>query len=199
MKAADDRPVGLKCPGCALTLAPVYAEANYGRVLLLDQCPGCGGVWFDRWELFFIKGSAIENLSRLDEKALLSLNPGHQGPDACPRCSSALAAFSDPVLPRDSTIKRCPLCNGLWLNRGGLKSYSVHRRSFDKGRPMSPDGAAGIEVLKKLQKELKAETLAALPRPEGEALDAPPIDAEEFAKDMGFLVLETLLRLVFKF
>jgi Zn-finger nucleic acid-binding protein len=199
VKAADDKGGGLMCPGCALTLAPVYAEANYGRVLLLDQCPGCGGVWFDRWELFFIKGDALENLSRLDESALLALNPTQKGTDACPRCSSALAAFTDPALPADSTIKRCPRCNGLWLNRGELRRYSIHRRSFDVGRAPSPDRAIGVEVLRRLQKELKAETLAAAPEPEGEALDAPPLDGGEFAKDMGFLILETLLRLVFKF
>ena len=40
------------CPHCAVTMREVTAHARTGYGLLLDQCPRCGGIWCDRWELF---------------------------------------------------------------------------------------------------------------------------------------------------
>lgn len=184
----------LKCPGCGAKLVEVYAEATYGRVLLLEQCEGCGGVWFDRWELHFVKDAALKSLHEVDLSAFKSLAniEGIHGKNLCPKCEEELLPFIDPMLPKDATIKRCDRCSGLWLNRGDLRKYASHRETY-RGAS-AKNGTAELATLKHLQKELKASELGkAAPVPE-----EPPIDTKELAKDVGFLALQTLLRMVFK-
>lgn len=190
----------LTCPECGEVLKEVYAEANYGRVLLLDQCQGCGGVWFDRWELYFVKGSSLMSLEAVDIKTLLSQTPHGKGKNSCPRCEKELIKFKDPGLPKDALIERCGGCGGLWLNRGELSKYARHKESIT-GMPL--DGKEQeINVLKNLQKELDAKTIAptaTLTELElANGADSGPIDTKEMAKDIGFLALQSLVRLVFK-
>ncbi|MDO8427307.1 MAG: zf-TFIIB domain-containing protein [Deltaproteobacteria bacterium] len=184
------------CPGCGGDLKEAYAEATYGRFLLLDQCPDCGGVWFDKWELYFVKAKAIKGLGEVDLKALASPVVEKAGSDKCPRCEVGLIPFTDPFLPKDASIKRCTQCHGLWLNRGELGKYARHKESFKKDNGLfKPD----METLRRLQKELDVSNISA-PSTLGLAgLDEPPIEPKELAKDVGFLVLQALLRLVFKF
>lgn len=231
----------LKCPDCGNVLNNAYAEANYGRVLLLDQCPFCGGTWFDKWELYFLKDGTIQQaeaatvspssdepeasdssalighspppgLNAMDVAAFLAEKAGRKGSGQCPVCSVELIDFKDPLLPEDASIMRCPRCSGLWLNRGGLKRYMEHRALVKGCSEREVKGAAGPErggeaiqsretelsTLKRLQKELDASSLTARETPRALYLDEPPIDSKAFARDVGFLVLQALLRLVFK-
>lgn len=199
---------GLVCPGCGDELHGSYAEANYGRVVLVDQCPSCGGVWFDRWELYFLKPGSLKELAGVDEKKFLAINPLLKGTGECPKCAEDLEPFNDPSLPADATIERCPSCSGLWLNRGGLERYADHRASMTgiadgEGRSPGPGASppeareARLDTLKKLQKELDTRNIAEPAR----ALDSvnEQLDGREFAKDAAFLILQTLLKLIFKF
>lgn len=197
---ATDNKRELRCPGCGGAFKEVWAEANYGRVLLLDQCAGCGGVWFDKWELYLAKPSALRSLDKVDIPALLS--PGlalRNGSGECPVCQVPLVPFTDPSLPKDATVKRCARCGGVWLNRGDLVKYAEYREA----RGAEPKTAPGAElpVLKRLQKELNTGNLASPSTLDlASSLDnEPPIDTREVAVDMGFLILQALLRLVFKF
>jgi Zn-finger nucleic acid-binding protein len=189
----------LVCPGCANTLEEAWAEANYGRVLLLDQCASCGGVWFDRWELYFAKAASIKSLNTVDMKAFLGSVPLRIGSNECPRCLILLVPFTDPSLPVDATIKRCPQCSGVWLNRRDLLKYASHKERFKPPTPAGP--APELKALKSLQKELNTSKIGIPTTLElASALDdAPPIETKEVVKDMGFLILQALLRLVFKF
>lgn len=195
--AAEER--RLSCPVCGGRLKEVYAEATYGRFLLLDQCQSCGGVWFDKWELYFVKAGTIRDLEKVNLDALASIASGKAGPDRCPKCNEALIPFIDPLLPKDASIKRCRKCSGLWLNRGELGKYATHRESFQRD---STTYRPGIETLRHLQKELDVSNISAPPTLDtlqAAGLDEPPIEPKELAKDVGFLVLQALLRLVFKF
>src|SRR6185295_9504392 len=128
----------LLCPGCGSLLKQVSAEANYGRFLLLDQCAGCGGIWFDTWELYYLKNEEANRLDPVDREKLLTLSSFKKGPDQCPRCEVDLEPFQDPVLPKDARIERCSKCNGLWLNRGDLHRYAEHKAGLigqQAGRP----------------------------------------------------------------
>lgn len=191
---------GLLCPECGGALTEVYAEANYGRVLLLDQCHGCGGVWFDRWELYFVTEAAVRSLEGIDIKALLSGIVEPKGNGLCPKCEKGLKPFTDPNLPEDALMERCPQCSGIWLNRGELPKYRAHKKAF-RANPAFEPRAAELATLKHLQKELKVTGIATPTTLElASRLDAePPIDTKEVAKDLGFLALQSLLRLVFKF
>ncbi len=190
--------IKLKCPVCAGALKEVYAKANYGRVLLVDQCAGCGGVWFDRWELYMLHGGSASDLDSVDAGSLLATNPEVHGSGNCPRCSLPLVDFRDPGLPPDASIKRCGACSGLWLNRGEVSRYANHRDAFRK-RDATYDNGVDIGTLRHLQKELDLSRITG-PAPEAAGLDGnePPLDTKEIVTDLGFLALQTLLRLLFK-
>ncbi len=109
------------CPHCRAPLRAVRARARSGYCLLLDQCPRCGGIWCDRWELYPLAADEAARLDPVDETSLAAATPLPTTPGRCPRCRTALRPFSDPVLPADAAIERCAVCDGLWLNRGSLR------------------------------------------------------------------------------
>lgn len=191
----------LICPGCSGALHDVYVEASYGRVLIVDQCMDCGSVWFDRWELYFTKESSIRSLEALDIKNFIAENPHQKGRGECPRCAQELIPFTDPLLPKDASIKRCPKCSGLWLNRGDLGRYASHRETF-KGAPSRARSEAELKTLRHLQRELDTTKIAALPTLTELELAAQAedgsVETREVVKDIGFLILQSLVRLVFK-
>lgn len=122
------------CPHCAVTMRQVTARARSGYGLLLDQCPHCGGVWCDRWELYPLAADEAHRLDPLDETRLHARPPTPRTPGRCPRCTAALRPFTDPALPADAVIERCPVCDGMWLNRGSL-ARSKPRRPTSDGAP----------------------------------------------------------------
>ena len=199
----------LPCPGCGNDLRQVYAEAHYGRYLLLDQCPGCGGIWFDHWELYYLKDGEANRLDPVDQEKLLALTAFQKGPHLCPRCQKDLEPFRDPNLPEDTKIERCPGCNGLWLNRGELQKYIDYKTTLRKRRgdrpqprpnqPLHPsldDQNKKLEALKNLGQVLSTRVT---PEIGGlSAMDETEMDRSELAKDLVFIILQTLLRLILK-
>ncbi len=183
------------CPNCGHELKGVYAEANYGRVLMLDQCTRCGGLWFDRWELYLLKKDEAGRLDRVDMDSLMAERLKRGGSKMCPVCDVELVVFRDPALPPDSSINRCPLCSGLWLNRGELARYAA-RRTPAKGRGGGRKGGPGLDTLKRLQKELDPANLAAKDMPH---MDLAAPGPGELAKDLAPVILQVLLKLIFKF
>lgn len=198
----------LICPECGNSLKEVYAEANYGRVLLLDQCERCGGIWFDCWELYHLKDAEAKRLDTVNQNSLLTENPTVQGSGLCPKCSNAsLMEFPDPNLPTDSKIDRCPKCNGLWLNRGELKKYKEDK--IKKRSRLEPaEGPKGIQDVFSVDSQVaKWETInhltsALKARSEhGETAHAAEdmaFDRKQLTKDALFLILQMLFKIVFK-
>jgi len=105
-----------------------------GYWLVLDQCPQCGGIWCDRWELFPITALEAARLDTVDQEHLLQAVPVAAASGECPRCRARLRLYRDPALPPDARIERCPNCEGLWLNRGALRRV--------KGQPLAPTPTA---------------------------------------------------------
>jgi Zn-finger nucleic acid-binding protein len=189
------------CPGCGGILEEVYASATYGRVLLLDQCPACGGVWFDRWELYFLGPGEAKRLESIDPAAIATPNPLKKGLGMCPLCAVGLSDFNDPALPPDACIKRCPQCSGLWLNRGELARYEEHRARL-RGTAPVPTGAAlpppGVKTLKNLQKALDTSAVSRpWSRPLPEESYAAPLTAREVAEDLAPIILRILFNIIF--
>jgi Zn-finger nucleic acid-binding protein len=119
--------MALTCPQCASEMKEVRAEASTGYLIALDQCPRCGGIWCDRWELFPITAAAAQRLDAADQKALWTpVASADAEPFACPRCRARMRPFHDPAVPSDARIERCPNCEGMWLNRGELWRLKQH-------------------------------------------------------------------------
>lgn len=198
----------LTCPECGNGLKQVYAEANYGRILLLDQCDVCGGIWFDNWELYFLKDAEAKRLDAVNINSLLAGSPMQKGSGLCPRCSgAALVPFQDPNLPADSRINRCPRCNGLWLNRGELVKYEEHKNKLKSRLEQTHSASKGAEAVFAVDgQQAKWETasrLGAALRTRPDNVDTAPIedtnwDKAELSKDALFLILQILFKIVFK-
>lgn len=192
---------GLVCPNCGSNLKDTYAEANYGRVLLLDQCKVCGGVWFDQWELYLLREADARRLDIINENAFLSSNPHPGGEGLCPICRLKLEPFRDPSFPKDSQIMRCSCCNGLWLNRGELSKYGNHKELFLSNQKRTAptylpltEGEDRIEAAKRLGNAINLKPAAEEPQ-EYNIMD----DEEELKKDVAAIVLQILIRLIFRF
>lgn len=168
--------MALTCPQCATALREVKAEATIGYLVLLDQCPRCGGIWCDRWELYPVTTAAAERIDVVDQHALSQPTPPAAESLTCPRCRARLRRFQDPALPADARVERCLNCDGMWLNRGALRSFKNHN-------PTAPPATAA--ELDRLATSIRQDpTSWPAVRNIGAALDDPPPDAEE-PSDVG--------------
>ena len=114
-----------KCPSQALKgiLVPLHERATPGpraavEVLELDQCPACGGLWFDAEELSkYLDRAARPAASSAPAPAAAAAADAREG--RCPRCLVALMKDPAPNNPK-VTADVCARCGGLWLDGGEL-------------------------------------------------------------------------------
>jgi Zn-finger nucleic acid-binding protein len=195
--------MALTCPQCATALNEVKAEAITGYLIVLDQCPGCGGIWCDRWELYPITAAAAEQLDAVDRMALQQPNQAADCQLECPRCRARLFRFRDPAIPADARIERCPNCDGMWFNRGELRRFRERRMpSVASAQPASSQTVSVAQVDALAQRALgdrrSLPTVRAL-----DDFDIPQqVDAtaselrEELKANTGWLVARAVLRLL---
>ena len=123
------------CPNCKTKMHAVETESHYGANLFLDQCPACGGLWFDKRELYRVReGKATEiraKVDPLDINKLEELVPLEKKL-LCPHDGRQLKLFTDPVFPESIEIERCPECGGFWFNRGEFVDFQKWRRDHKK-------------------------------------------------------------------
>jgi Zn-finger nucleic acid-binding protein len=89
--------------------------------VLIDECPACGGIWFDQGELDAAKDALEPDLNwielelwRDEERFNLSLSDRE-----CPRDNKQLVCFKygDAAIE----IEYCLQCRGIWLDHGEFK------------------------------------------------------------------------------
>ena len=107
----------MDCPACSRGLVTVLIGG-----VSLDICQGgCGGIWFDNFELHKFdepKESAGEELLAFERSASLKVDTTHRR--KCPKCT-ALIMMRHLFSPNDDvTIDECPGCAGIWLDPGEL-------------------------------------------------------------------------------
>jgi Zn-finger nucleic acid-binding protein len=120
------------CPHENIRMNPVKVESHYGQTVIIDQCPECGGIWFDHLELYSVKQGQADKIELLDVNILRDSSVLGTSELLCPRDRNKLVRFSDPFFPRNIIIARCPLCNGFWLNRGEFSKYQQYRESLQQ-------------------------------------------------------------------
>ena len=137
------------CPNENSEMRQVKVESHYGQAVILDQCPECGGIWFDKSELYMAKPGEADKIELLDVDILQNPSAIEKSELICPRDRGKLVRFTDPYFPKDIIIVRCPICEGLWLNRGEFVKYQNFRQSKWKPREITPEE-------EKLEQDLKA-------------------------------------------
>jgi Zn-finger nucleic acid-binding protein len=108
----------MKCPACGNTLQEKVVAG-----ITLDVCQGgCGGIWFDRFELQKVDepheaaGEALLDLARDPE---LQVEP--DGRRQCPKCQDAIMMRHFFSVRREIEVDECPCCAGFWLDYGELQ------------------------------------------------------------------------------
>ena len=116
----------MQCPKCSQELFAVEQS-----LVVLDCCPGCKGLWFDRGELEKIAGIA-DILSKVGAGIATELS--------CPRCGSVLSehATDDAI---GVNVERCHGCDGVWLDRAELDAFEKRERPKPDRRRPRPEGA----------------------------------------------------------
>lgn len=105
----------MNCPACENPLT----EMTVGQ-MTIDACQGgCGGVWFDNFELKKVDedftGTALLLIERDDHQLV-----DYERRRTCPRCGNVVMMrhyFSD---RRQVEVDTCPHCAGVWLDAGEL-------------------------------------------------------------------------------
>jgi Zn-finger nucleic acid-binding protein len=172
------------------------ARARTGYLIVLDQCPDCGGVWCDRWELFPLSSGEARRLDPVEPERLQAPTTEPTGAGRCPRCEIELRSFRDPLLPADARIERCPVCEGMWLNRGELRRM--------KGAAIQKTTTPPEDVERLAASLGAAATWSKVKDIDGalHAVDEPSAGPDELRSALwsasAWIVLRALLRLLFR-
>jgi len=115
------------CPNDKHEMGAVKAESHYGWPVIIEQCPECGGLWFDMYELYSVKPGQAEKIEQLNAEIFVSPASSITSPLLCPRDGASLTRFASENFPEEVVVARCPRCGGFWLNRGEFTRYQKAR------------------------------------------------------------------------
>ena len=108
----------MKCPACGNLLQ----EMTVGDVTV-DVCKGgCGGIWFDNFELKKFDephesaGEALLGVER-DESIVID----HTKRLKCPKCDDIVMMKHFFSVKKEVEVDECPGCGGFWLDAGELR------------------------------------------------------------------------------
>lgn len=109
----------MKCPACGNAMKEIQVQD-----IAVDVCEGgCGGVWFDWFELKKVDepheapGEVLLNVTR-DESVVVNPNAKR----ACPRCDGQTMWRHFASVNREVAVDECPKCAGFFLDYGELNA-----------------------------------------------------------------------------
>jgi len=104
----------LKCPKDQHNLKSASLKG-----VRIDECPKCGGKWFDRDELRIAKDSTDDDLRWLDFDLFddnANKCKAHPSLKKCPKDSAKMTSLE--YMDSKVTIEKCDACKGAWLDKG---------------------------------------------------------------------------------
>lgn len=205
----------MKCPNCDKEMRAVAAEGHYGARVKLDQCPDCGGLWFDGMEAYQVKPDTHEHLDAVDPEKFKAATLLKAENLICPKDGSALKAFSDPFFPKSIRIESCRRCGGFWFNRGefaGFQREQERRREENEEKAKAAaesDGRFDRQIRSLLEAEAGSGPYAALGQlgkflstpVRGPGLEFDSKNEKDSASDVAgiiYMVIRLLLRIFLK-
>lgn len=107
----------MKCPVCDCMMEEVVIEG-----IAVDVCKqGCGGLWFDNFEL-----QKVDEPHESAGESLLQIATGknaeidHSQRRKCPKCEDAIMMRHFFSVKKEVEVDECPNCGGFWLDSGEL-------------------------------------------------------------------------------
>lgn len=148
----------MKCPACGNNLTEKeFKEIN------VDVCEnGCGGIWFDLFELKKVDEpheTAEEELLHVKRDPAIKPDPSAQR--MCPRCYGTMMVQHFFSVKRKVELNECPKCGGFWLDPGELAMI----------RSLYPSEKARHEEAKHLFDDLVAEKFQILTSQSRESME----------------------------
>ena len=126
----------VRCPACDRELS---RRAVGG--LEVDVCAGgCGGIWFDDWELEKVDEqheSAGEQLLEVPRDPALTVD--REGRLRCARCPDTVMLRRFSSVKREVRVDECPSCGAVWLDAGELAGIRSEYDSEDERRRAAED------------------------------------------------------------
>ena len=126
----------MKCPRCGNELTTVSVGA-----VQVDACDdGCGGIWFDAFELEKMDqpdeaANGLLDRMRIDIESLPDLKKAI----TCPRCGDHELIRQQYPENRDIMIDKCEVCGGTWLDFGELFQIRSSNLTTDEARAKTTD------------------------------------------------------------
>ena len=130
----------MKCPACFNSLTEIRIEG-----IAIDVCQGgCGGAWFDAFELQRLEKFAGNSNAMI---GTISRNPSIKV-DAtrkrdCPRCEAIKLQRHFFSSRRRVEVDQCPNCGGYWLDSGELESI---RQEQAESAAVAETRGAGVSL-----------------------------------------------------
>ena len=112
----------MNCPACD----KILIEITVGDIKL-DVCEnGCGGIWFDRFELQKVDESH-ESLGEhlLEIKRDEDIRVDHNKRRKCPKCKNIVMLRHFFSVKREVEVDECVGCGGYWIDYGELKTIKT--------------------------------------------------------------------------
>jgi Zn-finger nucleic acid-binding protein len=108
----------MKCPACGNSLEQLTVQD-----VAVDVCRGgCGGVWFDWFELQkFDEPHEPAGEQLLDVERDDSINPDRSEKIRCPKCDDVVMMRHFFSVKHEVEVDECPSCGGFWLDAGELE------------------------------------------------------------------------------
>ncbi len=114
----------MKCPACFNELTQLQVGP-----LVVDVCQGgCGGIWFDAFELQKVdeeQESVGEPLLHIRRNERLTVDQSRKR--ECPRCIGMKLHRHFFSAKRRVEVDQCPNCGGYWLDAGELALIRAER------------------------------------------------------------------------
>jgi Zn-finger nucleic acid-binding protein len=114
----------MKCPACFNELTQLQVGS-----LVVDVCQGgCGGIWFDAFELQKVDEEserAGEPLLHIRRNERLTVDQTRKR--ECPRCAGVKLHRHFFSAKRRVEVDQCPNCAGYWLDAGELALVRAER------------------------------------------------------------------------
>ena len=107
----------MKCPACSNEMTQALVED-----ITLDVCEdGCGGIWFDWFELNRVdEPHEALGADLLHVETDESIEVDHDAKRICPRCKDMPLMKHFASVKREFQVDECPRCAGYFLDHGEL-------------------------------------------------------------------------------
>jgi len=131
----------MNCPNCNVEMSKVKTRSHYDIPVILDQCPKCGGLWFEKDELFRTKYGEAKKIEPINTKKLKEDVLLKKTALFCPSDGEKLKIFQDPNFPKDLQIESCLKCGNFWFNKGEFRKFQKIQTARKKDQKKSDEKA----------------------------------------------------------